>query len=239
MADTATSSDGVRILIADSAELVRRGIRDVLARSRRFSVVGEVAQAEEVVEACLEFVPDVVFLGLGRDSDDGPGSSAGLSALRRVLQLEPSVCVLVLVDGDTVEGLLEPVRAGARGVLLRDAPASTLLEALRDVLAGGAALDPRLTRSLFEQLAADLVAPTLSARGPKLAPSVLGVLSPREQEVLGSLAQGKRNKEIAIELGVSVGTVKTHLRHIFRKLTVADRTAAVLTALRVQLPEAA
>lgn len=239
MADAATSSDGVRILIADSAELVRRGIRDVLARSRRFSVVGEVAQAEEVVEACLEFVPDVVFLGLGRDSDDGPGSSAGLSALRRVLQLEPSVCVLVLVDGDTVEGLLEPVRAGARGVLLRDAPASTLLEALRDVLAGGAALDPRLTRSLFEQLAADLVAPALSARGPKLEPSVLGVLSPREQEVLHSLAQGKRNKEIAVELGVSVGTVKTHLRHIFRKLTVADRTAAVLTALRVQLPEAA
>ncbi len=239
MADTTASPVGARVLIVDSAELVRRGIRDVLAGNRRFSVVGEIAQAEEVVEACLELSPDIIFLGLARDDDDALGGSADLAALRRTLYLEPSVRVIVLVNGDTVEDLLQPVRAGAAGILLRDAPASTLVKAMDDVLAGGAALDPRLAHSLFQHLAADTASPTAEASQLRLDPAVLSALSPREQEVLRSLAQGKRNKEIAAELGVSVGTVKTHLRHIFRKLTVSDRTGAVLAALHVHLPEAA
>lgn len=239
MADAAATGTRVRVLVADSAELVRRGIRDVLSRDRRFSVVGEIARPPDIVAACLELSPDIIFLGLGRDGDGYLDGSASLAALRQTLRLDPSARVIVLVDGDTVDDLLEPVLAGAKGVLLRNAPASTLLEAMNDVLAGGAALDPHLTRSLFEYLAAGAGLPTADVPRLRLDPAVLGTLSPREQQVLHSLAQGNRNKEIATQLGVSVGTVKTHLRHIFRKLVVADRTAAVLTALQVHLPDAA
>ncbi len=230
-----------RVLIADAAELVRRGIRDVLSRDGRFTVVGELARTADVGQACRELSPDLVFFGLGEESDDLEGESEGLAALRRALQLFPSARIIVLAAAGSMEDLLEPVRAGANGVLLRDAPAATLLEAAEEVLAGGAALDPRLTRNVFEVWRSTGTARRSQAQLPQLelAPSVLRALSPREREVLRSLAEGHRNKEIAAQLGVSVGTVKTHLRHIFRKMMVADRTAAVLTALQVRLREAA
>lgn len=229
----------VRVLIADNAELVRRGIRDVLARDGRFSVVGEIARPVDAAEAWLELAPDITFLGLGRDSEGYREGSTGLTALQQTLRSDPSACVIVLVNEDTAEDVLAPVRAGARGVLLRDASATTLLEATRDVLAGGATLDPRLARSLFDHLAFGAGPSLSSEQEHALDPAVLGLLSRREQEVLRALARGYRNKEIGAELGVSVGTVKTHLRHIFRKLKVADRTAAVLAALQVRLPKAA
>lgn len=239
MTGTAAGPDRVRTLIADGAELVRRGIRDVLARDRRFTVVGEIARPQDVVEACLELSPDIIFLGPGRDDEDNRNNAASLTALRQMRRLNPFASVIVLVDGDMVEDLLEPVRAGARAVLLRDAPASALLQAGRDVLAGAAALDPLLTRSLFEYLAAGADLPTAGVPEFRLNPAVLSALSPREQDVLRSLARGCRNKQIAAQLEVSVGTVKTHLRHIFRKLRVADRTATVLYAHQVHLPDAA
>lgn len=105
------------------------------------------------------------------------------------------------------------------------------------VLNGGSALDPHLTRMLFEYLASRAAEPAAAAE-PRLDPAALRSLSPREQEVLRLLCQGQRNKEIAVRLGVTVGTVKTHLRHVFRKLQVYDRTGAILTALHVP-PEAA
>jgi DNA-binding NarL/FixJ family response regulator len=147
------------------------------------------------------------------------------------------VRAIVLLEREAPEDVVESVRTGADGVLLRQASAETLLAAIYDVLAGGAALDQRLARGLFERLA-------LSARvgrGGELEmdPAIAGALSQREREVLRALAQGCRNKEISAQLGVSVGTVKTHLRHIFRKLHVEDRTAAVLMALQGGLPKVA
>ena len=239
MSSNTTGPERARILIADSAELMRRGIREVFNRDRRFVVVGEVAQAQEVAQASLQLTADVILLGLWPGHSGDSEVPAGVAAIQETLRVAPFVRVIALVAGDTVEDLLEPAQAGIKGVLLRDASASTLLEAVRDVLAGGAALDPRLTRSLFDYLAAGASLPPADVPEARLDPAVLHVLSPREQEVLLSLAQGCRNKEIAAQLGVSVGTVKTHLRHIFRKLEVDDRTAAVLTALQVRLPEIA
>lgn len=231
MVDVQERRQGGRVLIAEPAELVRRGIRDVLARDRRFTVVGEVADGSQVPAACERLKPDVVLLAWEYSKTGAAGLSA-LEAVRETCRLSPAVRVLVLVDEGGAESVLEPVHAGASGVLLRHAPAHLLLDALGDIIAGGAALDPRLTRSLFDHLADDPRAGGLGAP-EAFAPAVIRGLSPREREVLRSLARGNRNKEIAAELGVSVGTVKTHLRHIFRKLTVADRTAAVLAALQM------
>jgi DNA-binding NarL/FixJ family response regulator len=241
MAEYAAQPGNVRILVADGAELVRRGIRDVLASDRRFQVVGELERPRDIVDACLDLSPDIIFLGMAEGSDNGAAVSESLTALRQTLRLDPYARVIVLVDGETADGLLQPLQAGARGAFLRDAPATRLLEAIGDVLEGGGALDSRLARSLFDYLAFNNGLPITGAWQPELRldPAALRPLSRREQEVLRALARGHRNKEIAGQLGVSVGTVKTHLRHIFRKLSVPDRTAAVLAALQGSLREAA
>jgi len=227
-----------RVLIAGGSELVRRGMRDVLTKDRRFSAIAEVEYPADLPAACANMMPEVVVLDL-EPPGGGPGGAA-FDVLEETLSVRPDVRVIIVVEHAALDGVQRAVRAGARGVLLRDAPARSLLEAVGDVLAGGAALDPRLTRQLFEQWHNDRPGYSGAADAmPILSSSVVAVLSPREREVLDLLAQGNRNKEIAAELGVSVGTVKTHLRHIFRKLMVADRTAAVLSALRAGWREAA
>jgi len=223
----------VRVLIVDSSELLRRGIRDVLARDRRyrFSIVGDVARPEEGAPAFRQLAPDVTFLALS--DGGGVATGGGMRCLHEILSLDPAARVIALVDGNDLEHVLAAIQAGARGVLVREAPATALLEAAYDVVEGGAALDLRLAAVLFDHLA------SAGSAGPRngeaiLDAATLTALSPREREVLRALAQGNRNKEIAAALGVSVGTVKTHLRHIFRKLNVADRTSAVLLALHVR-----
>ena len=233
---TKSEQERARVLIVESAELVRQGIRGVLTRDRQFVVVEEIARPQEMARACADRSPDLVFLGLGRDGSD---RAQGLTALRDTLRGLPSALIIVLVDGDAEDDLLAPAQAGASGVLLRNAPADTVLEAARHVLEGGCVLDPHLTRKLFDQLSSELRLSVATVDGPSLDMSTLRSLSPREREVLQLLCQGLRNKAIAARLGVTIGTVKTHLRHIFRKLKVDDRTGAVLTALRVRLREAA
>jgi two-component system nitrate/nitrite response regulator NarL len=172
-------------------------------------------------------------------SDDATvGKAPGLADLRRTLRLDPFARVVILVDDDGVNDLLDAIRCGARGVLLRDTPANILLRSAREIVAGGSSLDPRLARRLFESLASNGGDGVLAGAWPSLDRNALRSLSPREQEVLRLLAQGCRNKEIARDLGVSIGTVKTHLRHIFRKLKVYDRTTAVLTVLQSRHLEA-
>jgi len=239
MTESTGNPTQVRVLIADGSMATRRSIRTVFDNDRWFCIVDEIGRPQEFVNACVELAPDIVILGLSGSAGD-PEGLAMKAAFHRALRAVPALCVIAIVAGDSAEELLEPVRGGARGVLLRDAPANTLLEAVGEVLAGSAALDPRLTGTLFEYLAAG--SGFFFATDPprlRMHPAVMRALSPREQEVLLLLAQGNRNKEIAAQLGVSVGTVKTHLRHIYRKLTVSDRTAAVLTALQLRLPEAA
>lgn len=227
-----------RVMIVDENELLRRGIRDVLSRDRRyrFTVVADVARIDDALDAFRALDPDVTFIALPPASFGGPG--AGIWCLHEMVRLYPAARVIGLLDRGDLSQMLAAIQAGARGVVVRDAPASVLREAARDVIEGGAALDLRLADTLFQYLA--------STEGTGLRTDALGLdpaamvgLSPREQEVLRALAQGSRNKEIAAQLGVSVGTVKTHLRHIFRKLKVADRTSAVLVALHVREAQAA
>jgi len=227
-----------RVMIVDANELLRRGIRDVLSRDRRyrFTVVADVARIEDALDAFRALDPDVTFLALPPASLGGTG--AGTWCLHEIVRFYPTARVIGLLDSGDLSQMLAAIQAGARGVLVRDAPASALREAARDVIEGGAALDLRLADTLFDYLASTNGA----GRRPDavgLDPAAMAGLSPREREVLRALAQGSRNKEIAAQLGVSVGTVKTHLRHIFRKLKVADRTSAVLVALHAREAQAA
>ena len=221
----------VRVLIADRSEQFRWRIREMFADEREFSVVDEIVLPYDLIAACVNLSPHIVLLGLGADRD-GPDAWPAIAALKRIIHAVTLVGVIVLVSSDTPEDSVQSLRAGARGLLLRDVPKRTLLDAVGDVMAGGAALDRRLTGMIFECLADGAVFGTRDAPR-KMDPTVLRALSPREQDVLRSLAQGLRNQEIAAQLGVSVGTVKTHLRHIFHKIEVSDRVSAVLKAFQL------
>ncbi len=236
MPDNDEELEAARVLIADGAELVRCGIREVLTGDGRFTVVGEIGRPRDVADAYREIVPDIVLIGSGQNGDAGETRWERLASLRQTLRTNPFARIVVLLEDEIAEDLVEVMRAGARGAVLRDAPANTLLGTVEDVLNGETGLDPRLARSLFDYVAH---CDGLSGAGGSdvefnLDPATLLGLSPREREVLRSLAQGRRNKEIADALGVTTGTVKTHLRHIFRKLRVDDRTSAVLAALRIR-----
>jgi len=235
--DLSISPAPVRVLIADRSEHLRRRIREMFADEREFKVVGEIALPRDLAIACVNLSPDIAVLGLGAYGD-GPYAWSVLAALRRIVHASTLTGAIVLVSNDTPEDFLQSLRAGARGVLLSDLSKHTLLDAVGDVMAGGAALDRRLTGTIFECLAEGAGHGAPDAPRP-MDPTVLRALSPREREVLHALARGHRNKEIAAQLGVSVGTVKTHLRHIYHKLEVSDRVAVVLKAFQLRLPEAA
>ena len=237
VSEASTSSAPVRVLIADRSEHMRQRIREMFADERQFGVVGEITLSHDRAVACANLSPDIVVLGLGAYRG-GTDTWSALAALKQTIHAATLVGAIVLVSSDTPEEFMLSLRAGARGVLLRDLSKRTLLDAVGDVMAGGAALDRRLTGMIFECLADRAVSGTRDAPRP-MDPNVLRALSPREQEVLHSLAQGLRNKEIAAQLRVSVGTVKTHLRHIYHKLEVSDRVSAVLEAFQLRLPEAA
>ena len=225
-------ADRARILVADNVELFRRGLREVLASGGRFVVAAEAARLEDVPGIYARVRPDIALISVG-ESDE-----ASRKALQDVLWIDQRARIIVLIAPEASEQVVQFIQAGAQGVLLRDASTATILGALRDVYEGGCALDGLLANQLFQGLAA-APAPVSAGVADGLNPAVLSLLSQREREVLQALALGFRNKQIGAELGVSVGTVKTHLRHIFRKLHVQDRTAAVLKALDGRLRKAA
>ncbi len=236
--ETERRPEKIKALVAERAELLRRGVSDVLTRAGGFTVVCELSDLEAVGEAVADLAPDIAFVGLElADARGSGGGEALLGALEQALRRAPGVRLIVLMDGGSVSDLFQAVRAGARGVLRRDAPAHMLLEAAQEVLAGGCALDPRLTRSLFEHVTAQGTLRDSGWPAMELDPSVISALSPVERRVLRALALSRGNKEIAAGLGTTVGTVRQYVRSIYRKLGVYDRTAAVLVALRARLPD--
>jgi DNA-binding NarL/FixJ family response regulator len=228
-------ADRARILIADNVELFRRGLREVLANDGRFEIAAETSELDSVPNVYAEVRPDIALITVG-DKDAARRSNV-TSAIHRIFQIDRGARIILLISSDLQEQVVEFIRSGVQGVLLRDASAVAILGALHDVYADGAALDGRLANGLFRTVAGSQTGAFADSVG--LAPAVLSLLSQRERDVLQALARGYRNKQIGAELGVSVGTVKTHLRHIFRKLQVSDRTAAVLVALDARLRKAA
>jgi len=207
----------IRVLVADDQALVRAGFRQLLEREGDLDVVGEAADGAEAVELGRRLRPDVVVMDIRMPNLDG------LEATRRLTAGSPAPRVLVLTTFDLDDYVFEALRAGASGFLLKDAAPEELVSAVRLVAGGEALLAPSVTRRVIEEFA--------RSAAPATAPvAELDELTTREREVLLLVARGLSNAEIARELFLSSGTVKTHVAHILRKLDARDRVQAVIVA---------
>ncbi len=200
----------IRLLIVDDHPVVRTGLKGMLSAVEDFELVGEAADGSEAVTLSDQLAPDVILMDLKMPGMDG------VTAIREITGRTPDRHILVLTTYDSDADILPAIEAGATGYLLKDTPREELFRAIRAAARGES-----------------VVAPTVAARlmGRMRAPAEEN-LTPREIEVLARVADGASNKEIAQTLHISEATVKTHLLHIFGKLGVEGRTAAVTEALK-------
>ncbi len=198
----------IRIVLADDHPVVRAGIRALLEGDPELEIIGEAATPDEAVALAAADRPDVVLMDLQFGQDQ-----TGADATRRIRALAGAPAVLVLTNYDTDGDILGAVEAGASGYLLKDAPPAELIAAIRAAAAGESALAPAIAGRLLARI-----------RTPQAS------LSARETEVLRLVADGESNSAIAARLHISDATVKSHLVHIFAKLGVSSRTAAVAAA---------
>lgn len=200
----------IRLLIADDHPVVRAGLRSMLACEPMFEVVGEATTGHKVIALAESLRPDVILMDLRMAGLDGVAATAHLK------KHQPEIAVLVLTTYDSEADIVRAIEAGATGYLLKDTPLDQLFAAIHTVAQGKPALASDVLTRLLQR-----------ARVPAEE-----ALSAREIEVLTLVARGSSNKEIARFLHISEATVKSHLIHVFSKLGVADRTAAVIAALQ-------
>jgi DNA-binding NarL/FixJ family response regulator len=199
----------IKLLIVDDHPVVRDGLRGMLGGDPEFTVVGEAADGAEAVTLTENLGPDVVLMDLRMPGTDG------VAAINRLRERGLPARVLVLTTYDTDSDVLPAIEAGATGYLLKDAPREELFRAVRAAARGEAVLSPSVATRLLGQVR---------------APAAKEPLSQRELEVLTLIARGRNNREAAAHLFISEATVKTHLLHIYQKLGVNDRAAAVAAA---------
>jgi DNA-binding NarL/FixJ family response regulator len=195
----------IRLLLVDDHPVVRDGLRGMFANEERFEIVGEAGSGNEAVSKAAALQPDVVLMDLRMPEGDG------VEAIRRIKERGRDSRVLVLTTYDTERDVLPAIEAGATGYLLKDTPRLELLNAVEATARGEGVLSPPVSSRLMDQV-----------RLPRKE-----AVSDRELEVLRQVAVGSTNREIAERLFISEATVKTHLLHIFTKLGVNDRAAAV------------
>lgn len=199
----------IRVVLVDDHAIVRTGIAGMLARTDGIEVVGEASNGHEALEVIRNSSPGILLVDLRMPVMDGP------SLIQELRRQGNDIPILVLTTYDTDADILRATEVGANGYLLKDTTLADLVQAIRATHAGDSWLAPTVATQVMKSL-----------RGADS-----GKLSSRELQVLQLVAEGFSNKEIAAELHVSAATVKTHLIHVFRKLEVNDRTAAVTTAL--------
>jgi DNA-binding NarL/FixJ family response regulator len=212
-------SGPIRVVIVDDQGMVRAGFTSLLAAEPDIEVVGDAGDGEAAVELVSRLEPDVTLMDIRMPSLDG------IAATRRLVEAEVATKVLVLTTFDLDEYVFEALRAGASGFLLKDAPAEELAAAIRVVAAGESLLAPVVTRRVIDAFVGR-VAPAPRAR----VDGRLSSLTPRELEVLGLIARGLSNIDIAERLFVSEGTTKTHVSNVLAKLGLRDRVQAVVFA---------
>lgn len=202
-------SDGrkITVLIADDHPIFRAGVRTLIDEQTDMMVIGEAANGREAVALFSRYHPDVTLMDLRMPDLDGP------AAIKAVLKVDPGARILVLTSYDGDDDVERAAQAGAAGYLLKDTFAEGMLDAIRDVDAGELLFD--------EEIAAKLA-------GREAAPS----LSPRELTVLELIARGLSNKEIQASLSIAEGTLRNHLKRIFEKFQVTDRTQAALIGIK-------
>jgi DNA-binding NarL/FixJ family response regulator len=232
---SAAETGVARLVVADDHALVRSGVRSMLAGEPDLEIVGEAENGREAVELCRRLRPDLVLMDVRMPEMDG------LAATRAIKEELPRISVVMVTMEEEPDYLLEAVRAGAAGYVLKGATPEQLTAAVRKVLDGELLLDQGLTMSLLTRLAdqKEQEEPSPSPGPPPRAERhpepLLEPLTPREREILGLLTRGHTNREIARQLVVSPGTVKNHVRHIIAKLGVSDRTQAAVRAVELGL----
>jgi DNA-binding NarL/FixJ family response regulator len=207
-------SDSIRVLIVDDHAVVREGLRAFLALQDGLEVAGEACDGEEAIERARELRPDVILMDLVMPKLDGVG------AMRELRTHAPASRVIVLTSFLDDDRLLPAIQAGAAGYLLKNAEPAEIARAVRAADAGGTIIDPTVASRLVKAI----------AQGAR--PFGQEALTRREHEVLALITRGRSNKRIALELGISEKTVKTHVGHLLAKLGVSDRTQAALLAVQ-------
>lgn len=205
----------IRVLLVDDQQLVREGLRRILHPEEGFNVVGECDDGAQVIDAVRRHRPDVVLMDIRMKHVDG------VEATRQLSELPDGPPVLILTTFDDDEVLSGALRAGAAGFLLKDAPGEDIIRATSVVAEGNAWLDPTVTSRVLERYR--------TAPSQRTEPRI-SQLTPRELEVLRMMGRGATNVEIAAALFVSEATIKSHITHLFTKLDVRDRAAAIVFA---------
>jgi DNA-binding NarL/FixJ family response regulator len=223
-----------RVLIAEDHELVRDGFKLMLDYEQDLEVVGEASNGQEAVELCRSLKPDLVLMDVRMPQMDG------LEATRQIKAEQPEISVLIITTYENTDYLLEAIKAGAAGYVLKDAPNQQLLNAMRRSLEGESPVNQELATQLIQRLASEASQsppepPPAAERSAASTPALLEELTPRELEVLRLATQGKTNQEIAESLFITRATTKLHVHHIIRKLGVSDRTQAVVRAFELGL----
>jgi len=215
----------IRVLLVDDQQLVRTGFRMILDDEADIDVVGEAGDGQAAIEAARRLTPDVIVMDIRMPVLDG------IEATRRLVRdgALPHARVLVLTTFDADEYVVEALRAGASGFVLKDVAPADLVAAIRVVAAGDALLAPGVTRRLLDRFA-DRLPPVDDARNAGLAE-----LTEREAEVLKLVSRGLSNREIAERLFLAEPTVKTHVSHVLDKLDLRDRAQAVVLAYELGL----
>jgi DNA-binding NarL/FixJ family response regulator len=209
----------VKVLLVDDQQLIRAGFRMILEAEPDIEVVGECADGTQAIDSAARLSPDVVLMDIRMPEMDGIEATRRLTA--RNDGEGPRILILTTFDLD--EYVYDALAAGASGFLLKDTPADHLVEGIRTVAAGEALLAPSVTRRLIEEF-------SRGGGGTRAKPSGFDELTPRELEVLGLMATGRSNAEIAEELVVGETTVKTHVARVLLKLGLRDRVQAVVLA---------
>jgi DNA-binding NarL/FixJ family response regulator len=215
-----TSDRPARVVIVDDHQLAREGLQRMLAGEPDLVVVGEAATGQEALALCARLRPDLVLMDVRMPDLDG------LAATQALRQADPDLSVIIVTMYDDPNYLFQALKAGAAGYLLKDATKQQVVTAVRQVLRGAILLNPELMTHLLRRLARQATAPAQPA--PEQ-------LTARELEVLGLLAEGLTNREIAHRLHLGLGTVKVHVGHIIAKLDVVDRTQAAVRAVEQRM----
>ncbi len=221
------------MLVVDDQPFMRAGMKAILGVDGGLEVVGEAIDGQEAIARCRELRPDLILM------DVSMPKMGGLEATEKIKAQFPLTSVLILTAHDDYRVLIDAVKAGAAGYVLKETNPNHVLDAVRAVLGGETPLDQKLVMRLLRHLGEEATAhavrsPEKEATSEPVA-AMPNLLTPREMEVLGCLASGKTNPQIAKELHLSVSTVKRHLEHILPKLKVSDRTQAAVKAIEMGL----
>ena len=236
--DSSSGNPKARLLIVEDHFFMREGIKAILERDEALEVAGEARDAQEAISRCRDLHPDLILMDVSMPEMDG------IEATRRIKGLYPHTTVLILTSRSDPQLLMDAVKAGAAGYVLKGDSQHRMLDAIRAVLGGETYLDQKLVMTLLRSLGeeadsrGDRPSPVPATPVPATAVATTPLqkpLTPRETEILGHLAQGKTNRQIAAELHVSLSTVKRHLEHILPKLGVSDRTQAAVKAVEMGL----